>query len=110
MAVRSARLFGPTALNSTWLTVYTVPSGRTAIIRTLTLANTDTATQGTLVIGVNGTDHDDRLFTIVMPAGTTQRIDSFLVLNPGDTLRAIRQTSTEMCLAGFGALLLGAPA
>lgn len=54
MADASVRLAGPVALGTTAATVYTVPAGKTAVIRTIHIANTGGSTQPvTISIGID---------------------------------------------------------
>lgn len=87
----------------------TVASGRTAIVKSLTLANTHATDAATFAIGLNGDASGNRLFTVTLAASTSQVISLFLALNPGDFIRAIRTGTGSAVLAGFGSLLEGEP-
>lgn len=110
MTVRSrrfAQLVDPG--DDTFRTLYTVPSGRTAVVRCLEACNQASAA---------------RIITIAINVGSTGRILSqktisandvyvwpgYLVLNPADALLVRVQAGTNSIVWGaFGTLLLGEP-
>lgn len=108
MAVRSKRILGPTQLSTSLTTVYTVPSGRTAIVRTAYIYNQH-STDVSVLLTINGTGVADRLGNFLVPAARQIVLPAELVLNPGDVLRASASVSSVAELTLFGSLLLGEP-
>lgn len=110
MAVRSRRLWGPTNMgtNAT-VTLYSVPAGRTAVIRTITVANGSATTAGTIRFGINSSSSTARILEgQAVPLGDTFIWDHWLALDPGDDLIGVSVGVSLRC-TGFGALLLGEP-
>lgn len=108
MGVRSRRLFGPVGLNPTVDTLFTCPAGRTAIIHTLAVVNRDVAVDTVVAILLNGDQSVNRIWRNNLLVNTSVLLETHIVLNPGDTLRALRGAGTAT-LSGFGSLLLGEP-
>lgn len=106
MAVRSKRLFGPTGVGTGFVTLYTCPAGETALLKCLTVANT-AALGNTTLFRLNGTGPTTQLFALTVGIGGADVVNElFIVLGPGDTLRA-SSTQTSMVVTGFGAELEG---
>lgn len=108
MAVRSRRLFGPTVITNALAAIYTVPAGRTAIVRTTWIYNQNVATQNVRMT-VNGTAVSDSIGNFEVPAGRGLQLGVELVLNPGDVLRAVASLNGAISVTMVGSLLLGAP-
>ena len=109
MAVRSRRLAGPVTLStSSETTIYTVPSGRTAIVRLIALA--DTGAGGcTVGLSINPGSGAARFArSLAVPASGSITFTAPLILNPGDVLSGRSVTDTCGCWV-FGSLLLGEP-
>lgn len=113
VAVRSRRLFGPSAAGSAGvpLAIYTVPAGRTAIVRSLFVAKTSTASDGNFTLRLNGSSSGFGLYATVALAGVmTWILPDELVLNPGDVLWTVFTGATNVVrVSAFGSLLEGAP-
>lgn len=106
MAVRSKRLWGPTSFTTGPTTLYTAAAGETVIIKQLTVANTAVAGNLTTFF-LNGNAGSNTLFQVPTNAQGTAHVEGlFLVLNPGDFLRATNALSGAV-VAGFGAELEG---
>ena len=111
MAVRSTRLFNPVLVTAaTFTTLYTVPTGRTAIVHAVVATGYDggnctntrlyiqPASGSTMVIYNFGTVAQDAV----------SACNTYLVLNPGDSF-AFYQSGGRAQVCAFGSLLLGAP-
>lgn len=110
MAVRSRRLFGPTVTTSaSVLTLFTCPSGRTALFRGIYIATNDAATrQFRLEVNVAASTH--LIWMQDLPAKSGVALPQEIVLNPGDTLRGQCVTNPGVVVfSGYGSLLLGEP-
>lgn len=109
MAVRSRRLFGPATVTAgTTGTVYTVPAGRTAVFRLVTVRTTGTGTAEVL-FRINSTVAGG--FFGLIPAGVAQSVELLhdLVLDPADFLAVTAPANVTVQISGFGSLLDGAP-
>ena len=106
MGVRSKRLWGPTTVGTSHVTLYTCPAEETALIKTLAVANAYALTN-TVTFKLNGTGGAQSLWTEDVPSGKGFIIpELFIVLNPGDTFRALA-TGASVFITGFGAELEG---
>lgn len=108
MAVRSRRLTGPALLSTTTSLIYTVPSGRTLILRTVQVYNGSATLEAELRLFINGTTSVNRALKHLLAVETTATLTPYWILNPGDTLWAQGSQST-IRMTTFGSLLLGAP-
>lgn len=110
MAVRARRIFGPTQIAASGsATLYTVPSGRTAIVRFCQATNAHATTLGSLGLYLGSVADENRLHIFVMQGGTTSG-NASLTLNPGDVLLAAASAAGgPFTVWGFGSLLDGAP-
>lgn len=110
MAVRSRRFFGPTKIATAGAVVlYTVPADRTALIRTLVLANGTAAATGLTYLLVNGSSGaDNAVWVGTVGANSVTFVTADLILNPGDVLRGY-VTSSACQFSAFGSLLDGPP-
>lgn len=109
-AVRSRRLWGPLQATQGGPTiVYTVPAGRTAVVRALIVCNVNTVVGEARLFLVNGPVANGRVWNKVMGERETVVIHD-IVLNPGDELRLTSNTpGGVVTFAGYGSLLLGEP-
>lgn len=108
--VRTTRLFGPVGVtNAAPQTIYTVPAGRTAIIRGLWVTN---ATSGTRkwALTLNGTTSAKQLLNyITLTSQANYQSELWWVLNENDVLRGYSDSATvDVILTAFGVLLPGA--
>lgn len=107
--VRSRRFFGPLVLASGSNTlVYTVPGGRTAIIRSVWFAN-DQGTAATVSLRVNGNTSASTVFTVTVPPFSAAESPPELVLNPDDELYIFVGGLVTVKASAYGSLLDGAP-
>lgn len=91
------------------LVLYTVPAGRTAIVRTITVVNGSASTAGTFRMGIGSTSSGARILEgQALAPGETFIWDHWLALDPLDTLVGV-SVGVSLRVTGFGALLLGAP-
>jgi hypothetical protein len=108
--VRSKPLASVSVAAITTTTLFTVPAGRTAIVRYVTVAQTAGAliNQFTVRATVAGITQP---FWIVSPGSPgVAVITPYIVLAPGDSMEVITtQTGSSRC-AVYGALLLGVAA
>lgn len=110
--VRSARVAGPiTPLTGTATVVYTVPSGRTLIVRGLVIANVSGTVDATVQVRVNGTTSGFGLWQgLSILRNETWVAPAYIVLNPGDVLYVRQDTGVNFIKVWlFGSLLDGAP-
>jgi len=106
MAVRSKRLWGPVSIGTTLSLVYTAPDGETTLLKHLALVNSS-AVPNLLSLRLNGTGGADTIVAELVPGqGSVQLTGQFIVLQPGDQLRAIAG-SASVFVSGFGAQLEG---
>jgi len=105
VAVRSRRLWGPVALPaaSAAVVVYTVPAGRTAVVRGLVTYN-DLGIANQITLKINGAlwwgnNFANNQLVAVVPTE--------VVLSPGDVLRCSCTLASHV--TGFGSLLDGVP-
>lgn len=108
MAVRSRRVAGPTTLATSSGVIYTVPAGRTLIVRSITLYNRGANSTSSLVM-INGTTGAECIWLVSLATQTSTSFVVPLVLNPGDVLRAHTTQATHVAMTVFGSLLLGEP-
>lgn len=106
MAVRSKRLWGPTAVGTVNVSLYTAPAGETALVKHLSIVSANALVQ-VVTFRINGTGAANDVAHISVPAlGDVQLPSWFWVLNPGDVLRAVGSRG-DLNVAGFGAELEG---
>lgn len=113
MAVRSRRLFGPASsgAGAGGAVIYTVPAGRTAIIRTLQLHNNSAVGATIAALNLNNPGVAT-FFWRPEPLGALGSVfyPGTMILMPGDVLSFRADPVTATCVAlGFGTLLLGSP-
>lgn len=111
MAVRARRFFGPRVVTTAnaWHAMYTVPAGRTLVIK-----SADFASFNTNVHAFWGTERDDAagvgiIYGTAVGGGIGVAALGGVVLNPGQTLYAYCDTANTLWAGGSGSLLAGAP-
>jgi len=116
MSVRSQRLIGPTAVTATNLTtLYTVPSGRTLILRTLFVRNQHaSATSGRYrveILGSGETIGSDVFWRTALPPDSSVTVEGWWVARPGDVINGWNPDSSVPTLyfGLWGSLLNGEP-
>lgn len=99
---RSKRLYGPTELPTSVTTLYTVPSGKAALIKSLIVASNGTAT--TFSLYVNGTGGGKLILNALNSpaAGSSLIILPELHLEDGDTLRGVATVANRVVLTVSG--------
>ncbi len=106
MAVRSKRLFGPVEVTTGAILLYTVPAGETALLKHLEVGvGGVTGTSISFFIGTATNNHRCHLVNVTNGLWSSER-DLFIVLQPGDELRALTSAGT-VTASGFGAELEG---
>lgn len=109
MPVRSRRFFGPVALVAATNTdLYTVPSGRTAIIHAITMINVGTGPTPLQLRLNGGTSAENIFYVLAGPVGSLDLLDR-IILNPGDVLSGRSGAASSWVVSGFGSLLDGEP-
>lgn len=111
MSVRSRRLWGPVrVIGGGFQPIFTVPLGRTAIIRTLYISNPSDTADWPISLRIPTAASPGVLFQGVVD-GFTPIILTDIILNPGDQLsgRSNAVGTPGIDTYGFGALLLGEP-
>lgn len=109
--VRSRRIFGPTIINvAAGTLLYTVPAGRTLVVRTTSLIN-PTGTARSCALSVNGTAPlgDRFLGLVAVGADATVTLDHWYAFDPGDEIWGQVTVASQIQVAMWGALLLGSP-
>ena len=106
MAVRSKRLAGPTALAAGSNLLYTCPSGETALVKFVTIVNAGAVGRAvTIYVGSAVAAH--AVYSTALAVGASQTLDWFLVLHPGEELRAAPSAATDVVVSVSGAELEG---
>lgn len=108
MAVRSRRVAtGVIPALSSSVNVYTVPAGRTLIVKTIEFG-VDAGTPSQLGLRLfDGVGTHTFLFALI-PASTVVRDTVYRVFNPGDVITASTGANPVYVIV-YGVLLLGAP-
>lgn len=106
--VRSRRFFGPILVAASPQLLYTVPAGRTAVLKTLSLSAPAVAVPN-YSLRVNGVAGANQLYGGAVAAGLSVLLFDLVVLNPGDTLHVVTASLNLLVIAGFGSLLDGSP-
>ena len=111
MAVRARRLFGPVEVPSSTITLYLVPAGRTAIVRTLLVYNPSLTVTAFGLLAVSFSGGDILMWqTEPLPPGQAESFPGDITLNPGEALVGGSSSSTvDVIMVGMGTLLQGAP-
>lgn len=88
MAVRTKQLAEGTFTNSN-VTIYTCPTGETTIVKYVTLFNPSASTATTVRVRLVTAGGARTFIRQEIPIQTAVRIDSWLVMEPGDTIDAL---------------------
>jgi hypothetical protein len=110
VSVRSRRVLGPQqVLAGGTDATYTVPSGRTLVVRSLVVASNATAA-GEFKWFVGAATTPTLIWVATVGAKATLVADWWMALDPGDVLRCKVVTGQQnVTVSVFGALLFGAP-
>ena len=92
MTTRSARLAVGTSTTSAVVTVYTCPTGKTAIVKDVRLYAG--ASVGRAVVLVQQGSTDVSIIDEALAATGISQRQGFIVLEPGDTIRVYSSTNT----------------
>lgn len=107
MAVRSARILLTVRVATSFTTYYTVPSGRTLVLRQWLIANS-TGAAATLLQSDDGQGTDNhRMNQWSVPANTTIDHQTWEVYGPGEVLNLRASAANTLCVSVSGALLEG---
>lgn len=109
--VRSQRIVGPVVVAaSAATTVYTVPVGRTLVVRQMVVVNQSSTLAGSFHILLNGTSSSNNGLWkgVTLAAGARFTDAGWYAFNPGDFLR-VSNGATPVNFFLFGSLLDGAP-
>lgn len=104
VAARTKRLAGPTTLTTSHATLYTVPSGRSAMLKLVHFADRSSGLGVTWGLNLNGTAASDRIITgASLPSGSWGSELLELALNAGDFISMIASANTRVVitLSGF---------
>ena len=103
MSFTEIRLVNPQQLTTSASTaLYTVPVGKSAIIKQLVIANT-TATTATFTFYINGSTVDKALFSGTSVSGNDSLVVNLSqVLNAGDTINALASANTTLNITVSG--------
>lgn len=113
MAVRSRRLWGPRqTLLSTTEALYTVPAGRTLVLRHLIVANHSASVNALFTLLCNGITSTSFGFWKATTLTPNQNLSLpvWWAFNPGDVLYIQTGPGAHVMSIGFGSLLDGVPA
>lgn len=108
MAVRSKVLASAVA-TTTLTTIYTVPAGRTAIIKQLSIYNPSGGATTTLFVSmlIGGSARGLFLETGIAPNSSSGATAMYVVLGPGDSLRISANPSSALQFTAHGVELDG---
>lgn len=108
MSVRSGRVWGPTDLSaSVGAELFTVPSGRTLVIRTLSF-DVHSGTARNIFIGVDsGAGYVESARWFAVGPNATLLLDQWRALNEGDIFCGYASAASTVTLTVYGALLEG---
>lgn len=109
MAVRSRRLAGPLVVTGTAaaVTLFTTPADRTDLVKALTIVNA-TAGSTTVTFYLNSATSGAMVWRATAAVGSTQLLDPWLVLHPGDSL-LVHSSGQNVTVAAYGSRLAGPP-
>lgn len=106
MPVTPKALLDGTLLTASSTTLYTAPASTTAVIRSITLCNTDTVarTVTIYIVQSGGSIGDDKKIfdEFSLAAGETIVDDTLRVLETGDTLRGLASTASVVSIRADG--------
>jgi hypothetical protein len=98
-----ARLGGPTQLGTSTTTLFTVASARTAVIKQIIIANTDTVDRAvTLSIGSAATAANRIMSALPIGANDIMVWDTALVLNAAETLQGLSDSASKVNVTVVG--------
>jgi hypothetical protein len=98
-----ARLGGPTQLGTSTTTLFTVASSRTAVIKQIIIANTDTVDRAvTLSIGSAATAANRIMSALPIGANDIMVWDTALVLNAAETLQGLSDSASKVNVTVVG--------
>jgi hypothetical protein len=105
MSFTETRLVNPQQLTTSASTaLYTVPGGKSAIIKQIVITNT-TSTPATFTFYINGSTVDKALFSNTsVPGNDSLVINLSQVLNPSDTINALASAGTTLNITVSGVL------
>jgi hypothetical protein len=111
VSVFARRLIGPVVLNSADTLIYTVPAGRTAVIRHISVFNGDASGHALRLRATGSGAGTIIMFSPVIGSNAELQVETHIYLNPGDALYCGMpgNASAGSCVTFFGALLVGAP-
>lgn len=93
MAVTAKKFYAGTPTTGSWTTVYTVPSGKQAIIKNITLCNT---TGSTATIGIGAATFSIVSSGYSINANDTVVLDLSVVLDAGQTITVTQGTANAI--------------
>lgn len=106
-SVRSKRLWGPTSL-AAGLAVYTVPAGRTALVKRLIFRNAHLTGTATISIGTGNSSGVAMHRRETLTPDTVLEVEVWWVLPPGQTVNVVSSLASSLCrITGYGAELDG---
>lgn len=104
VVARTKRLAGPTTLSTSHSTLYTVPSGRAAMLKLVHFADRSSGLGVTWGMNLNGTTAAERIITgASLPSGSWGSELLELALNEGDFVSFVASANTRVVitLSGF---------
>jgi len=110
MGVRSKQLGGTNNIGTTSTLCYTVESGETTLLKSISLYNRHATATAVVTIGrgTAGVTNNGTMFRVSMPPSTHAYIECWIVLAAGATVSAISDTATAVSMYMSGAELEGA--
>lgn len=107
MAVRTKRLWDPTQVSTSNLILYTGPAGETTILKHLSVTNI-VGSLSNVRLRLNGTSQSANIMDFNQASTSGQQFTGlFIVLQPGDVLRAIASVVDSVIITGYGTQLEG---
>lgn len=101
MTVHSTQLGAADAIGTGAVTLYTVPAGKRAILKNVTVKNNATSASYILLTFMHGATtlgyHDIQL-TAAPTDGDSKSVAVWIVLNPGDSVHAVAHLSSLSCI------------
>jgi len=109
MAVRSKQLGGTNNIGTASTTCYTVPSGETTLLKSISLYNRHATTAVTVTIGrgTAGANNNGTMFVVTLQPHTHAYIECWIVLAATVTVQAIASIATAASMYMSGAELEG---
>lgn len=100
--VYSKRLAGPLNVGTTSAVVYTAPASVVAIVTHIHIVRYSWTANATYTLSINGTTTATWVLRSIATEEGTDILETRLILNPGDTLSAVRQTGVGIVLTVNG--------